>query len=597
MAISSLGIGSGVLTSDIIEKLKANDEKNTIDPIRDKITVTEAKEKSMELLTSLVDTLQTSVSSLGDSALYQSTSTTVTGDAATVEAIAGVSVQSFELEVTQLAKTDVVESGTFASATSLVAGGAGTMSIAVGGTTYDVDYDASDTLTDLKGYINEEMSDSLTASILQVGTDDYRLILTSKDSGVDEKIIVSDSSGGNLKNALLSEDATIQSSVITKNGTGSDVTVSGANFTINNGDGTETPLAEDIEILAGSTADEVATLFKDAINKLTSTTGVVANIITKSGEPYLYLTNTNDTADATDNDITINVSGNALTYSGFSDGQSVTHDADAESTNIQESKDAKFIYNGINIERTSNTITDLSVGITINLLKEKDSANNVTGIVNVDISQDTEEITTEMENFVTAYNEVAKQISSMTQLNDDDKTQGLFRGDNTLSSVIRTMNNIITRTDSNGNSLINFGTTSSSGTFTPSIDIDRSGVMSFNSSVFESTFNDDPTAAETLFVGGTITSYTGIESREEGTFAQLKDSIKDMLKDTGSIGGTDSGLALLLKTLQTDQDNSILRLNDRYDTMTARFVQYDGMISKINSNFSTLSAAISAANN
>lgn len=596
MAISSLGIGSGVLTSDIIEKLKANEEKNTIDPIRDKITVTEAKEKSMELLTSLVDTLQTSVSSLGDSALYQSTSTTVTGDAATVEAIAGVSVQSFELEVTQLAKTDVVESGTFASSTSLVAGGAGTMSIAVGGTTYDVDYDASDTLTDLKGYINEEMSDSLTASILQVGTDDYRLILTSKVTGVDEKIIVSDSSDNNLKDALVSEDVTMQSSVLEKNDTGSDVTVTAANFTINNGDGTDTPLAADITIPAGATASAVATLFKDAINDLSATTGVVANIVTKSGEPYLYLTNTNDTADTTDNDITINASANALTYGGFTDGQSVTHNADAESTNIQEAKDAKFVYNGINIERTSNTITDLSVGITINLLEEADSANNISGIVNVDIAQDTEEITTEMENFVNAYNEVAKQITSMTQTKEDDATQGLFRGDNTLSSVVRTLNEMITRVDSNGNSLINFGTTSSSGTFTPSIDINRSGVMSFNSSVFTAAFDENPTESETLFVGGTITSFTGIESREEGTFSQMKTSIKDMLKDTGSLGGTDTGLTLLLKTLQTDQDNSILRLNSRYDTMTARFVQYDGMINSINQNFSTLSAAISAAN-
>ena len=37
--ISSLGVGSGVLTSDVIDKLKANEQNLTITPIDNKITL------------------------------------------------------------------------------------------------------------------------------------------------------------------------------------------------------------------------------------------------------------------------------------------------------------------------------------------------------------------------------------------------------------------------------------------------------------------------------------------------------------------------------------------------------------------------------
>jgi len=104
MAVSSLGAGSGVLTSDILDKLKAADTASLVTPIDTKITLQKQKSAALDLLNSLFTTFQTSVSSLNDSTLYQKRSVSGNTDAISVTADTGVSVQSFSISDTIMAK-------------------------------------------------------------------------------------------------------------------------------------------------------------------------------------------------------------------------------------------------------------------------------------------------------------------------------------------------------------------------------------------------------------------------------------------------------------------------------------------------------------
>ena len=69
--INSLGIGSGVLTADVIDQLKENDKAQQITPIDSKISLEQQKGDALDLLKSLMDSFQASVSSLDYDVLYQ----------------------------------------------------------------------------------------------------------------------------------------------------------------------------------------------------------------------------------------------------------------------------------------------------------------------------------------------------------------------------------------------------------------------------------------------------------------------------------------------------------------------------------------------
>jgi flagellar hook-associated protein 2 len=211
--INSLGLGSGVLTADIIDKLKANDVANIIAPIDRKITLQKQKDTALGLLNSLLSTFKTSASSLNDDALYQNRSVTGANGSVSVTASAGVAVQSFTISDVVLAKKHVIESGSFSASNSAVATGSGTMTLSIDGNSYGIDYTSLTTLEDLKAAINNKASDKVQASILQIGTNDYRLITTSKETGVTQSISMSDT--GKLSEKIYKLNDTVSSAAFT----------------------------------------------------------------------------------------------------------------------------------------------------------------------------------------------------------------------------------------------------------------------------------------------------------------------------------------------------------------------------------------------
>lgn len=208
--INSLGIGSGVLTADVIEKLKANDEALIITPIDNKITLQKQKNEALNLLSSLLTTFKSSVNALDDDALYQKRSVSGSTDSVSVTADVGVSVQSFSISNTLLAQKNVKESGSFSSTAAAIASGAGTMTISIDGTDYDIAYTATTTLNDLKDSINSVAGDKVKATTLRVGAEDYRLVLTTIETGSNQTINIADSAavGTGLKSELLAYNAT-----------------------------------------------------------------------------------------------------------------------------------------------------------------------------------------------------------------------------------------------------------------------------------------------------------------------------------------------------------------------------------------------------
>ncbi len=206
MGVSALGTGSGILTQDLLDKLKKADETAQINPI----TLDIANEKDKQGVLSTIDAgmtnLMDSINELKSATLFDERSANITsGSSIEITADANSDIQDFKLEVKQLAEKQISESGKFGDKTDTIADDDGSITISVGDNDIDINYDSDMTLDDLKKAINDQAGDYVTATIVKMDDDDYRLFLTSKETGEDTDISITDNDG-NLSGTQLTDD-------------------------------------------------------------------------------------------------------------------------------------------------------------------------------------------------------------------------------------------------------------------------------------------------------------------------------------------------------------------------------------------------------
>lgn len=209
---------------------------------------------------------------------------------------------------------------------------------------------------------------------------------------------------------------------------------------------------------------------------------------------------------------------------------------------IQQAQNANFTMDGIKMTRSSNTITDIGVGITLTL--------NKTGEINFDIQQDSESITQAMQEMVDAYNDLVLNLNAATDYNSETGTKGSLQGVTEVNSIRSSIVSILfqsqsvdgTVEDTNGNkvsskvmlSLQDYG-----------LSMTESGTLNFDSSAFESKVKEDTAIAESFFSG--ITQYKNINYTGE---LIKQDSLKNYLGDNNGIS-FDSGKFQIVSDFET----------------------------------------------
>jgi len=553
--ISSLGIGSGVLTSDIIDQLKEADKAASLTPIENDIKLNDQKKQAIDLLDSLMSSFKGSTSALSDETIFQNRSVSGSTDVITVTADPGVDTQSFSITDTSLATSSVNQSGSFVSPDALVASGDGSLNLNIDGQDFTIDYTASTTLSELKDKINEVAGDSVTASILQTGDSAYSLVLKSDETGTAQDITLTDNSG-NIDDKLINK--TYKSDSFTAET--DSIASSDGSMTISVGTTTST-----ISYTAGMTLQEL----QDAINSDEALSEVaVANIVEESDGSFRLVINPIGSEDGAD--VTISDDASGLDTKLTDTATNTTGLMDE----VQQAQDASFKYNGIDITRSSNNIDDLIIGVNITLNSNDSSAN-------ISIEQDTQPIKDELQNFVDSYNSLISQLDEMTQADPEKGTQGIFFADSNIRNMGRDLTRLIISSDTKGNSLANFG-----------LDLNEKGTLSFDATKFQEAFDNDPLATEKFF-SGEIGEETGT-----GIFDKLNDQVKTYTDPSiGTISILNQGIDRDREHLETNYQRTLDLLNSRYDSMTDRFIEYDAMINRMNAQFNSLKMQIDMAIN
>jgi len=222
MAFSVDGLVSGLDTTSIVKQL--------IDIQRRPITLMENKQADLtdqkaawqEVSTRLL-ALESSANKFNTPSTFASRSSKFLnnnsngGSVLSVSAGGSVASGSYDMVVTQLAKSQKSSSNNFASLTA-AANVSGTLTITPnGGSAVDISISSSDSLTDIRDAINNSsVGDSAVATIINTGSQ-YKLVVTSANTGTANSFTISDVTGGS-QNLTFTESQAAQD----------------ANFTIDN---------------------------------------------------------------------------------------------------------------------------------------------------------------------------------------------------------------------------------------------------------------------------------------------------------------------------------------------------------------------------
>jgi len=213
MAISSLGVGSNILTQDVLDQLRAADEASIIQPITLNIADENDKKDALAVIDASMTNLIDSITAIKSQALFDERATTVTGTSVAVTAAANSDIQTFTLDVANLATKQIEQSGAFTASTDTVATAAGSMNLNIDGLDFAINYDATTTLNDLKNSINSVAGTKVDATIVQINATDFRLFVSSVDTGTTQNITMTDTTGGLADTRLTTGMTAIQTGV------------------------------------------------------------------------------------------------------------------------------------------------------------------------------------------------------------------------------------------------------------------------------------------------------------------------------------------------------------------------------------------------
>ena len=125
---------------------------------------------------------------------------------------------------------------------------------------------------------------------------------------------------------------------------------------------------------------------------------------------------------------------------------------------LASAQDAEFTFNGVSMTRSKNTIDDIITGatFTLNNVDDKNTSGEYKDTV-ISVTKDTESLVKTMQNMVQAYNTLKSNLDTATSYDSESKAAGSLNGVSEITSIKRQINSVITSTDKNGKSLMDFG--------------------------------------------------------------------------------------------------------------------------------------------
>jgi len=185
--ISSLGLGSGVLTNNVLDAYVSSFELTSINPIEKDLNKEELNKKIEEKYIEKLKEIKSSSAEFGNDAYFLKRKAIYNDNYFDIKVEKGVKEQNFDLEVIQLAKKDINESKNFSSKDSALDID-DELNLEINEKNYNIKINKNDSLENIKDKINESTNGEIIASIMKVDNNNYKLIVKSDKEGAENKI-------------------------------------------------------------------------------------------------------------------------------------------------------------------------------------------------------------------------------------------------------------------------------------------------------------------------------------------------------------------------------------------------------------------------
>ncbi len=278
---------------------------------------------------------------------------------------------------------------------------------------------------------------------------------------------------------------------------------------------------------------------RDAINDAADNTGVSASIISENSTSNRLVLSSNETG----NDNAINISSTG------------TIEADLGLTDINDPAqlDSEILVDGLyTVTRSSNVIDDAISGVTLTLLSETTSADQLT------ISRDVESVQASVQSFVDAFNELNTLFDDLSGEGDD------LEADNTLRSI-----------ENQVRAVFNTPPSGLTGSYTylseVGVSFQRDGSLSLDTTALETAVSTDFSGMAEMFAND-----------DQGYLFRLDSLIDNFVQTDGLINVREDGINSRIDTTKQRILDMEYRLEVREQRLLSQFNALDSLMGQLN---------------
>ena len=230
---------------------------------------------------------------------------------------------------------------------------------------------------------------------------------------------------------------------------------------------------------------------------------------------------------------------------------------------MQGSADAKATVNGIAVTSTSNVLTGVIDGLTLNLNKVSATAVNLTA------SADTAGVQTAIKTFASAYNAMVSYLSNQTKYDATSKSGGTLQGDSAATNLQARLRSMVGATSGASSS---FERLSDIG-----LQVQRDGTLTVNQSKLDAATTKLPELKKAF------SNNDFGNSGNNGFARRYADLATQALGVEGTISTRTAGLQKLIAKNGEDQSALLARVETFQSRLVAQYTALDANVAKLNS--------------
>lgn len=239
-------------------------------------------------------------------------------------------------------------------------------------------------------------------------------------------------------------------------------------------------------------------------------------------------------------------------------------------TSLQTAADASFKVNGLTVTRSSNSITDVIDGVTLDLYS------NTTGAARLDLNRDTTSIKDNLKGLVTAYNDFEETLKILGDSGSEvEEFGGVLAGESLLQTVRTRVRGFISNNSTTPGATIKAARD-------VGLSLDRNGKLTLDETKLDTALQNNFAEVSTMFTAGT-NNKSIYSPAPAGLAGEAINSIEKMLLSTGLIDTQSKSATGQITKYKAD----LALLEDRMEKLMTRYMnQFSVMESIVGSSTS-----------